>query len=152
MKVPVQLCGAMLFTLALFGCDSGANSSVASPARTDTAAAAKDSVWFASVVPDSVLTPGRKTVFTISLGYKLTTKDEGIIGVGFNDGSVVTSMSVQKSLIVAKGSGTKTFQVSSTVKDWGTQGGYAVFALMTDSPYSGGPALAGGQKILIPQK
>lgn len=144
-----SLCGLAL--VALFGCDSTTSSPAAAPAKTDTATV-RDSVWFASVVPDSVLTPGRKTVFTISLGYKLTTKDEGIIGVGFNDGSVVTSMSVQKSLIVAKGNGTKTFQVSSTVKDWGSQGGYAVFAMMTDSPYSGGPALAGNQKILIPQK
>lgn len=141
-------CGIiLLITFILFSCDSGSNSPVTPP--PDATTSKGDSVWFSQVTPHTPIIDGQSTLFTITLGYKLVSQNEAVIGIGFNDGKMHSRLLVKRSLLVEeKGEGFRKFEITSTVKDWGSQSPFVIFANMSLE----GNDLAFQMETLIPQK
>jgi len=81
-----------------------------------------------SVTPNTGLTDNTLTAFTIELEYTLNNTTQGEIMVGFNTGDTVNNYSMAVAAIVNEGSGTYTYNVSETTKDWGIEGDFTVGA------------------------
>ena len=80
----------------------------------------QDSITIVSVSPSTGLVDAQPTSFDVEVKYTLNTAEQGEIEVGFNssDPSYYT-MNTSAAFPVLKGSGTHTFTVTSTPKQWG---------------------------------
>jgi uncharacterized membrane protein len=96
---------------------------------------AEYSVSILSVSPDTALIDGTVTEFTIEVEYSILNASQGEINIGFNDGDLINIFYIYDDLIVSEGSGTHTFIVTATAKDW-LEGDFEVYANIVEYPHS----------------
>lgn len=119
--------GAMI----LAGCDSnGAGGDDTSSAATS------GTVVITSVSPSTGLQEGSSTSFTVEVDYTAT-GGNAELNIGFNTGSNVTSyiMNQDAAEVVSEGSGSHTFTVTATPKDWGSEGDFKVRVNISEYPH-----------------
>ncbi|MBC7486392.1 MAG: hypothetical protein H7282_06550 [Cytophagaceae bacterium] len=95
----------------------------------------QDSITIVSVSPSTGLVDAQPTSFDVEVKYTLNTAEQGEIEVGFNssDPSYYT-MNTSAAFPVLKGSGTHTFTVTSTPKQWGGSQHFQVYVNIAKTP------------------
>jgi hypothetical protein len=117
----------LMMTL-LLGCKKPSDSN---PTPTEA-----NEITIVSVAPSTGLTDGKLTNFIVTVNYKLVTKDQGELNVGFNNSSSETYYQLVSSAtkIIAKGSGTYTFNVNVTTKKW-ANAPFQVYVNLSENPH-----------------
>mgnify|MGYP001817183127 CR=1 FL=1 len=96
----------------------------------------EDNIEIISVSPSSGLVDGEDYNFTVEVEYSLASVDSGLLMIGFNTVEVDRfRMISEASVIVAKGSGTHTFHVTVTAKDWLADGDFQVYVNLSENPH-----------------
>jgi hypothetical protein len=95
-----------------------------------------DKIKILTVTPTTGLNDGQSTNFSVKVSYNLYTQKTGTLMIGFNNGTNVGSsvMVVPANKVINSGSGESTFDVSATVKNWGTQGDFFVYVNLSENP------------------
>ena len=129
MKINIEpLLIVYLCFMVLVGCDK--NNPI--PVPVDTV----DKITILSVTPNNGLTDGQPTDFSVMVSYNLYKRQTGTLMIGFNNspstGAFVMLPDADK--IVNKGSGQHTFNVTATIKDWGTQADFMVYVNLSEDP------------------
>ncbi len=114
-----------------------------------------NSINIVSIAPSTAIA-GTSTTFSVKVSYNLTSKDIGIIYVGFNSSTqagVDVDELTSHSQIVNKGSGTITFDsVAITPINWGTTGNFHAYVNLSEYPHSGSwSPLAHDEKVIAVQ-
>ncbi len=95
-----------------------------------------NSIEIISVSPSIELEDGIKYNFSVIVEYNLVTVNSGILKIGFNTEAVNSySMISDADFIVDKGSGTHTFNVTVTAKDWLSDGDFIVYVNLSENPH-----------------
>jgi hypothetical protein len=95
-----------------------------------------DFISISSVTPSTGLVDGVSTSFEVVVKYKLASKDAGELNIGFNSQTANSStIIIPASKLVTKGTGTYTFNVDATPKDWGTKPFHA-YVNLSEYPHS----------------
>lgn len=95
-----------------------------------------DAVSIDSISPETA-NANQSTSFTINVSYRLTSKDSGLLSIGFNTSEVGSfDMISSQTYTVGKGSGNHTFTVTTTPVDWGTAGTFQAYVNLSDNPRS----------------
>ena len=96
----------------------------------------EDNIEIISVSPSSGLVDGVDYDFTVTVEYNLASVDSGLLMIGFNTVEVDRfRMISEASVIVGKGSGTHTFNVTITAKDWLADGDFQVYVNLSENPH-----------------
>jgi hypothetical protein len=94
-----------------------------------------DAINIISVSPTSGFRDGTMTSFTVRVNYNLTSFQTGTIEIGFNYYNVNSFIIyAEYNHIISAGSGQYTFNVNVPVRNWGLDGRFMVFTLMTTNP------------------
>jgi len=118
----------MIVCMSLFACGGGGASS-------DTNISG-DGISITSISPASAIA-NQDTPFEVEVSYSLTSKDSGLLMVGFNTTQVDSfSMMSSQTYTVAKGSGTHTFNVTTTAVNWGSAGSFQAYVNLSENPHS----------------
>ena len=90
-----------------------------------------------SVSPSSGLIDGTLTTFTVEVTYTLSSVSQGELSIGFNNGDDINDFYMEESedAIVSEGTGTHTFTVNATTKNWGVQGDFRVLVNISEYPH-----------------
>lgn len=91
-----------------------------------------DGVFIKSVDPSTGLVPNIATNFKVVVEYQLISLDAATIDVCFNDGDSVKYFYSRATKIITKGTGEHTFNVTVTPKDWGEEGDFEVWVILSD--------------------
>ena len=95
-----------------------------------------DDIQIISVSPSSGLVDGEDYDFTVTVEYNLASVDSGLLMVGFNTQEVGRFIMISDaSAIVDKGSGTHTFNVTVSAKDWLSEGDFKVYVNLSEYPH-----------------
>ena len=100
---------------------------------------AVDSIAVVSASPVSA-TAGTSTIFSIDVDYRLASRANGEINIGFNSSLTcgvncfILDVNAQDTSIVA-GSGSKTYSSTVIPVDWGSSGGFQVYANLSEYPH-----------------
>lgn len=102
----------------------------------DPAPSVQSTIKIISVTPSTGLVDGQSTSFDVEVEYNLRTSDQGEIKVGFNstDASYY-SMIISSAHDVVRGSGTYTFTVDATPKNWGGNKHFQVYVNLAKTPH-----------------
>ena len=114
-----------------------------------------DNIKILSVSPTSGLTNGQQVDFTVKVSYNLVSKQTGTLMIGFNNGADFVSayMISNANKIINSGSGQHTFNVTTTVKNWGSLGDFFVYVNLSENPIpSSWMPFATDRYTLIPKK
>ncbi len=123
-----QLYVTLIFSLAVFSILSGCKPKDKDPSP-------QSSISIVSVSPSTGLTE-TSTSFQVEVKYDLQTSDQGELGIGFNtDDQDSYHMLTSAETIVAKGSGTHTFNVTVTPKQWPGSSQFKVYVHIANSPH-----------------
>ena len=96
----------------------------------------EDNIEIISVSPSSGLVDGVDYDFTVTVEYNLASVNSGLLMIGFNTEEVDRfRMISEASTIVDKGSGTHTFNVTATAKDWLAAGDFKVYVNLSENPH-----------------
>ena len=96
----------------------------------------EDNIEIISVSPSSGLVDGEDYDFTVTVEYNLASVDSGLLMIGFNTEEAGRYFMISEaSTIVDKGSGTHTFNVTVTAKDWLAEGDFQVFVNLSEYPH-----------------
>ncbi len=116
-------------TLVLFGCDStGAGGS-------DVTGATSGTISINSVSPSSGLSAGVSTSFEVIIQYTAEGGQAEIM-IGFNSGSSPNYYTIEEEIIVQEGSGSHTFNVTTTPKDWSSESDtFKVKVYLSEEPH-----------------
>lgn len=116
-----------LVLLTLSGCGESEN---VNPELTE------NTIEILSVTPNSDLEDGVLYNFSVDIAYQLATVAEGELLIGFNTRSVTSfDMLSSAEIIVEKGSGQHTFEVSASAQDWGSDGSFKVYVNISEHPH-----------------
>jgi hypothetical protein len=96
----------------------------------------EDNIEIISVSPSSGLVDGVDYDFTVTVEYNLVSVNSGLLMIGFNTEEVDRFIMISEaSTIVDKGSGTHTFNVTATAKDWLAAGDFKVYVNLSENPH-----------------
>jgi len=116
----------------------------------------RDRIKIVQVNYEGELQDGKEMLFNIVVKYFLASRDRGTVMIGFNNGKAVkmTSMMDKEVKSVDKGEGEITFHITTTVKDWGSEGDFILHVNLSESPLPQGKfqPMSGDSYILIPEK
>lgn len=102
----------------------------------DPTPAPSDAITIVSVTPATGLVDGQSTSFDVKVKYTLNTGDQGEIEVGFNSDDVsYYTMNTSSVFDVIKGSGTHTFTVTATPKNWGGSQHFQAYVNIAKTPH-----------------
>jgi hypothetical protein len=94
-----------------------------------------DFIRIVSVTPNSNLVDGIEHQFTVTVEYNLSTREQGIIYIGFNTIRSNRYRLVSQNLIVNKGRGTHTFNVTAIPKNWFPNDKFEIYANLSPYPH-----------------
>jgi len=116
-----------LIIIFTFGCDTDENSGNNS----------EGTITIINVTPSSDLDIDTSYAFTVEVSYNLTSDNQGELNIGFNTNSVNTFImdTNSKIIISSGGSGSHTFSVTATTKDYGVNGDFKAFVNIADYPH-----------------
>ena len=117
----------LVFAMGLSACGGGGGGG--------SSALPVDSLTIVNVSPTSAVA-GVSTTFAVEVSYSLVTKDNGMLMIGFNTTAVGGyGMLPNPQPAVLKGSGTYTFNVTTTPKDWSPAGSFQVYVNLSENPH-----------------
>jgi len=87
-----------------------------------------------NVTPDSGLTPGEKTSFTVEIEYSFYGLEEAILYIGFNT-EEINEFIIQDEKIVQEKEGKHTFNGEIVTKDWGSKGDFETYVNISEHPH-----------------
>lgn len=119
-------CGMSVILLAILS--SCSNDSLPPVPATGT-------ISILSVTPDTVLTDATEESFSIELEYTLNDSSQGEINIGFNNGDSINSYYMETSYLITEGTGTNTWTVTATTKDWFAEGDFKVYVNIVEYPH-----------------
>jgi len=96
---------------------------------------AKDLIRIISVTPDENLIDGVQQTFTVKVEYILTTMEQGVIYIGFNNKQPRRYSLTGDKLIVNRGSGVHTFTVTGITKNWHYDAAFGVYVNLSPYPH-----------------
>jgi hypothetical protein len=99
-----------------------------------------DYIRIINVTPNNNLIDGMKQQFSITVEYLLSTREEAIIYIGFNSYKpdryqLVNVVPANLGLIVKKGRGVYTFNVTGLSKNWFSNGKFGAYANISPYPH-----------------
>jgi hypothetical protein len=116
----------------------------------------RDRIKVVEVNYEGELQDGEEKSFEIVVRYLLTSQETGTVMIGFNNGKAVKTMSMidKEFRSVEKGEGEITFNITTTVKDWGSEGDFMLHVNLSDFPLPQRKfqPMAGDRYVLIPEK
>jgi hypothetical protein len=93
-----------------------------------------DFIRIINITPNSNLMDGTNQQFTVTVEYGLFTKEDGIVYVGFN--SYKPDMyTLMGNLIIKRGTGVHTFNVTALTKDWQSSAMFGVYVNISPYPH-----------------
>lgn len=94
-----------------------------------------DSISIISISPTSAVA-NHVTSFAVKVSYSLTSKNSGLLMVGFNTNQVDLFRTISsQEYTVTKGSGTHTFNVTTTPVNWGSTGSFMSYVNLSENPH-----------------
>jgi len=139
----VMLSVFVAVAFALAGCGGG-NSG------TSNASTSGDIISINSISPTSSVA-NQVTSFAIEVSYSLTSKDSGLLMVGFNTDQIDSfTMIPSQEFTVPKGSGTHTFNVTTTPVNWGSAGSFKAYVNLSENPHPSTWTALANNSITIP--
>ena len=113
----------------------------------------KDRIKVMQVKYEGELQDGKESSMEITVRYLLTSRDSATMMIGFNNGGAINSMRMmdEKYKIVEKGEGEVTFNLTTTVKSWGSEGDFKLYVNLSENPLPTGrfQPMVGDYYILI---
>lgn len=115
----------------------------------------KDAINIISVSPVTELIDDQFYPFNITVFYKLNSLETGTLRIGFNNTDDIKAFRIVSDWkkVINKGNGLYTFNVATTVKDWGSKGEFMAYVNLSENPTpSNWTPLATDIFVLIPKK
>jgi hypothetical protein len=126
MKKTLRLFGILVLVLFL-GCEKEADPDID---KDD------DIIKIVSVLPSKLLEDGMEYTFSVKIEYDLLSTDSGILLIGYNTERVDSyRMISEASVIIDKGSGLHTFEVTTRAKNWNNAGDFKVYVNLSEYPH-----------------
>jgi len=127
-----RILASLIFSFFALSLLSGCKGKEDDPAPTP-----QSTIKIISVTPSTGLVDGQSTSFDVEVEYNLKTSDQGELNVGFNTNSPqVYSMDISASHVVARGTGTYTFTVTATPKNWGGTQRFQAYVNLAKYPHA----------------
>lgn len=119
----LSLALGLAFAFGGFGCGS--------PTDNDP----EDVLRIVGVTSDTAYVDGAEATLTVDIDYTLSSRDSGQIEVGFNAPDLDKFLLNDSSGVKVKaGSGHVTITTRTRIKDWGSQGSFAMLAILSEDP------------------
>jgi hypothetical protein len=119
---------ALLFLMIFVGYASGSTNA--------------DFIRIISVFPNSNLTEGIEQQFTVTVEYVLSSREQAVLYIGFNYLQqkwyhlvYATPSRANRGLVVGKGRGIHTFNVTAKPKNWHSSPNFGVYANLSPYPH-----------------
>ena len=128
----------LIFSMAVVGCDDGSSNG--------NVIEGIDSIVIKTVVPSTNLIDGVQQQFTVNFDWSLSTQLNGIITIVFNNELNINHYQQYGTIYVKQGSGSYTFSVAVTPKNWFSEGDFKVYVTLKSPTKS--QSLAFDSKIL----
>lgn len=95
-----------------------------------------DRIEIISISPSTLLVDGVEYNFIVKIEYDLVTVNSGVLMIGFNTEKINSyQMLSAASVIVDKGSGVHTFDVTTIAKDWMSEDDFEVYVNLSENPH-----------------
>jgi len=95
-----------------------------------------DRIEIISVSPSMLLEDGIEYNFTVKIEYDLVTINSGMLMIGFNTEDIDEYIMLSgATVIVDKGSGVHTFDITTIAKDWMSDGDFKVYVNLSENPH-----------------
>jgi len=95
-----------------------------------------DRIEIISISPSMLLVDGVEYNFNVEIEYDLVTVNSGFLMIGFNTENIDEyDMLSEASVIVDKGSGVHTFDITTRAKDWMSEGDFEVYVNLSENPH-----------------
>ena len=109
-----------------------------------------DIIRIISISPTSSVA-NQVTTFEVNVSYTLTSKDSGLLMLGFNTDQVNSILMISdQEFSVPKGSGTHKYIVSTTPVNWGSNGSFLCYVNLSENPHAISWSALAYDKITIP--
>ena len=99
-------------------------------------ARAKDKVKIINIAPSSPVTSSAESEIKVEVGYRLESKEEGEIALGFNTKSP-HSFIIEDEVLVRRGRGRVTLRAKVKAVDWKGQAPFNAYVIISESPHAG---------------
>ncbi len=120
----------IMVAFVLAGCDSTGTGG----GTFNSNGATSGTITITSVSPSTGLTDGTYTSFTVAVEYTAV-GGRAELDVGFNNQDNINVYSMIGDVVVEEGSGSHTFNVSATTKDWAAEGDFEVTVGISEYPH-----------------